>query len=309
MRALIKANAAPGLTLRSVDEPVASPYEAVLRIHSASICGTDAHIDRWDEWAQSRVQLPRILGHELYGEVVSVGSGGTLVREGDLVAVESHLTCGVCFQCRTGQGHVCQQYRILGVGFDGGFADYVRLPERLLWKVPQGVPAELACLHEPLGNAVYAALVEDLAGKSVLITGCGPSGLMAAAVARRAGAACVMATDISEYRLDLAKRIGVDHAWNVSQVTREQVMSLVRRATLHEGVDVALEMSGDAEALGQAFQAVRNGGESVYSACRAAPCRSIWRIRSFLRGSASMALPVGGCSTPGTTSLACFGPG
>ena len=149
--------------------------------------------------------------------------------------------------------HVCQHYRILGVDLDGSFADYVLLPERLLWKVPPGLPAEFACLHEPLGNAVYAALVEEITGKSVLITGCGPSGLFAAAVAPRAGASCIVATDISEYRLDLAKRLGVDHTFNAAQVTPPQVLSLIRNATQQEGADVALEMNGDGNALRQAF--------------------------------------------------------
>jgi threonine 3-dehydrogenase len=234
--------------------------DVVVRVKATSLCGTDAHIFGWDEWARSRIRPPRIIGHELCGEVVEVGPGVTTVSVGDYVAAESHFTCGRCFQCRTGQAHVCKNYRILGVDVDGCFAEYVLLPERVLWKTPPELPPELACLQEPLGNAVHAALVEDLSGHTVLITGCGPSGLFAAAVARKAGAAQIIGTDISDYRLGLAKLIGVDHTLNVRTDSEEAIASTIQDITLGEGVDTALEMSGDPSALRLGFRSLKNGG-------------------------------------------------
>jgi threonine 3-dehydrogenase len=206
------------------------------------------------------VRLPRIIGHELCGDVVEVGQGVSLVKVGDYVAAESHLTCGQCFQCRTGQAHVCKNYRILGIDVDGSYAEYVVLPERLLWKTSRDIPPELACVQEPLGNAVYAALAEDLAGQSVLITGCGPTGLFAGAVARVAGASVIIASDVSDYRLGLAKQLGVDHTLNARTDPPEAMAAAILDRTGGEGVDAALEMSGDPDALHQVFRFVKNGG-------------------------------------------------
>jgi threonine 3-dehydrogenase len=260
MRALVKAAARPGLTLQQVPDPRPGEGEVLVRVLATSLCGTDAHIYRWDDWAQSRVHPPRIIGHELCGEVVELGPGVTTVSVGDYVAAESHLTCGICFQCRTGQAHVCRQYRILGIDLDGSFAESIVLPERVLWRTSRNVPPELACLQEPLGNAVYAALVEELAGRSVLITGCGPSGLFAAGVARVSGAAMIIGTDVGEYRMGLAKRMGVDHLLNAKQDSPESMAGAIRDLTHGEGVDAVLEMSGAPGALHLAFQTVKNGG-------------------------------------------------
>jgi threonine 3-dehydrogenase len=231
-----------------------------VKVAATSLCGTDAHIYRWDEWAQKRIQPPRIIGHELCGHVVEVGREVSLVKVGDYVAAESHLTCGACFQCRTGQAHVCKNYKILGVDRDGSYAEYVVLPEGVLWHTDSGIPPELACVQEPLGNAVDAALAEDLTGHTVLITGCGPTGLFAAAVARTAGAATIIASDVSDYRLGLAKQVGVDHVLNAKTESAERVEAAILDMTGGEGVDAALEMSGNPTALHQAFRAVKNGG-------------------------------------------------
>ncbi len=260
MKALVKTAPAPGLTLTDVPDPRPGPNEVIVRVRATSLCGTDAHVYRWDEWARSRVQLPRILGHELCGEVVECGAGVSAVALGDYVAAESHLTCGHCYQCRTGQAHVCRHYRILGLDRDGSYADYVALPERVLWKTSRDIPPELACVQEPLGNAVYAALVEDLSGHTVLITGCGPTGLFAAAVARVAGAATIIATDVSDYRLALAKQVGADHLLNPSTDRPDRMAAAIQDLTSGEGVDCVLEMSGDPGALHQAFRSVKNGG-------------------------------------------------
>lgn len=260
MKALVKTEPMPGLTLRQVPDPQPGPGQVVVRVKATSLCGTDAHIYRWDEWARSRIRPPRIIGHELCGDVADLGAGVTSVKVGDYVAAESHFTCGVCFQCRTGQAHVCKNYKILGIDVDGSYADYVLLPERVLWKTSRDIPPELACVQEPLGNAVDAALAEDLTGHTVLITGCGPTGLFAAAIARIAGAAVIIASDVSEYRLGLAKQLGVDHTLNAKADTPDRLASAIQDITGGEGVDTALEMSGDPSALHQVFTAVKNGG-------------------------------------------------
>ena len=260
MRALVKTFSGPGLTLTERPDPRPAPCEAVIRVKATSLCGTDAHIYNWDDWARSRIQPPRIIGHEMCGEVVEIGSDVTLVKTGDYVAAESHLTCGVCFQCRTGQAHVCKNYRILGVDRDGSFAEYVVLPESVLWKTAAEIPPELASVQEPLGNAVDAALVEDLTGHTVLITGCGPTGLFAAAVARIAGAARIIATDTSDYRLAIATQLGVDHVLHARPDRSDRITAAIRDITDGEGVDASLEMSGHPTALHQAFQSVKNGG-------------------------------------------------
>ena len=260
MRALVKTITAPGLTATSWPDPTPGPREVVVKVAATSLCGTDAHIYRWDEWAQGRVHPPRIIGHELCGHVVETGREVSLVKVGDYVAAESHITCGRCFQCRTGQAHVCKQYRILGIDCDGSYAEYVALPEGVLWRTAPEIPPEFACVQEPLGNAVDAALAEDLTGHTVLVTGCGPTGLFAIAVARVSGAAVIIATDTSEYRLGLAKQLGADLAVNVKTGHPEAVNEAIRELTAGEGVDAALEMSGNPAALHQAFRAVKNGG-------------------------------------------------
>ncbi len=260
MHALVKTAAGPGLTLTEWADPTPGPHDAVVKVAATSLCGTDAHIYRWDDWAQQRIHPPRVIGHELCGHVVEVGREVSLVKVGDYVAAESHLTCGACFQCRTGLAHVCKNYKILGIDRDGSYAQYVALPEGVLWKTDPNIPPELACLQEPVGNAVDAALAEDLTGHTVLITGCGPTGLFAAAVARTAGAATIIASDVSDYRLGLAKQVGVDHVLNAKTESSERLAAALLDITAGEGVDAALEMSGNPEALHQAFRAVKNGG-------------------------------------------------
>lgn len=260
MRALVKTTSGPGLTSTNWPDPTPGPRDVIVKVAATSLCGTDAHIYRWDEWAQRRLQLPRIIGHEVCGHVVEVGREVSLVKVGDYVAAESHITCGACFQCRTGQAHVCKQFKILGIDRDGSYAEYVALPEGVLWRNAPEIPPEFACIQEPLGNAVDAALAEDLTGQTVLVTGCGPTGLFAVAVARVAGAALIIATDVSDYRLGLAKQVGADHVINVKAEPPEQVAASILEMTGGEGVDAALEMSGDPTALHQAFRAVKNGG-------------------------------------------------
>jgi threonine 3-dehydrogenase len=260
MRALVKTSTGPGLTAMTCPDPTAGPTDVIVKIKATSLCGTDAHIYNWDPWAHSRIHPPRIIGHEMCGEVVDVGADVTRVTIGDYVAAESHITCSRCFQCRTGQAHVCRNYRILGVDRDGSFAEYVALPENVLWNTSPSIPPELASVQEPLGNAIDAALAEDLTGHTVLITGCGPTGLFSTAVARTAGAATIIATDVSDYRLTLARQVGADYVFNAKTDTPEQIAAAIREITAGEGVDASLEMSGHPGALHQAFGAVKNGG-------------------------------------------------
>ena len=260
MRALVKASPSAGAELRDVPVPVPGDGELLIQVEAASLCGTDLHIYRWDEWAQSRLGggLPRIFGHEMAGRVVAHGPnvrGRGEIPLGTLVAAETHLVDQSCYQCRTGREHVCANLRILGVDMDGAFAQYVALPAHNAWPSP-GLSPEIAAIQEPMGNAVHAAFVEELAGQTVVVTGCGPIGLMTVAIAKLAGAAKVFATDINPERLEIARQLGADVVIN----GKDDVVARLRELTGGVGVDVVLEMSGAEVAIRQGFQAVTNGG-------------------------------------------------
>jgi threonine 3-dehydrogenase len=256
MRALAKVRPEAGLEL--VERPVPEPRdgEVLLRMDAASICGTDYHLFSWDEWAAENLVPPRILGHELAGTVISTDSGVTRVKEGDLVGVESHIVDGTCAQCRRGQRHLCANLRIIGVHVDGGFAEYVAIPEANAIE-SNGLDPAVVALQEPMGNAVHAAFAEPIEGRSVLVTGCGPIGLCAVGIAKAAGAALVVATDTEPYRLELARTMGADLALDaVDPATEERI----GEATGGDGIEVVLEMSGAAPALDQALRLVTRGG-------------------------------------------------
>jgi len=260
MRALVKANPAAGAELRDVPVPVPGDGELLIQVEAASLCGTDLHIYNWDDWAQNRLGngLPRIFGHEMAGRVVAHGPnvrGRGEIPLGTLVAAETHLVDQSCYQCRTGREHVCANLRILGVDMDGAFAQYIALPAHNAWP-SEGLSPEIAAIQEPMGNAVHAAFVEELAGQTVVVTGCGPIGLMTVAIAKLAGAAKVFATDINPERLEIARRLGADVVIN----GREDVVGRLRELTGGVGVDVVLEMSGAEIAIRQGFEAVTNGG-------------------------------------------------
>ena len=256
MRALVKETAGPGAAIREVPVPEPGPGELLVRVHAASVCGTDVHIERWDEWAdQNFGPPPMTFGHEMAGVVVARGPGATRIAVGETVAAETHIVDWTCYQCRTGRAFVCQNMKILGVHVPGSFAEYVVLPETNAW-VYEGLPFEVAALQEPLGNAVFSAFVEEVAGQTAVVTGCGPIGLMSIAVLKKAGARAVYATDLNEERLELARQMGADVALDA----REDVVSRLRQETDGDGVDIVLEMSGSAAALHQALAAVTNGG-------------------------------------------------
>jgi threonine 3-dehydrogenase len=256
MRAVIKAARTPGFSLAEVPDPEPQDGEVVLRVEAASVCGTDLHLYDWNPWAASRVQPPRVMGHEMGGVVESVGSGADGVKVGARVAVESHIVCGHCPECRRGDFHVCANTRILGVDVDGVFATRVRVPVRNVWPVPQDMPFELAALMEPFGNAVHCCSHGKLRGQVVGVFGCGPIGCAAIAIARADNAKRIVAIDRNRYRLDLAERMGADA---VVDATQGDVEASVTRAA-GGALDLALEMSGAESAIVDACRLVRPGG-------------------------------------------------
>jgi threonine 3-dehydrogenase len=257
MLAVVKAEAAPGTDIREVKIPAFGPQDVLVKVKVASICGTDLHIYNWDAWAQRRIHPPLVPGHEFCGEVAAVGDEVTSVKEGDFVSAEMHVACGKCLQCRTGEAHICQHVKILGVDADGAFAEYVRIPESNIWKIDPAIPADYASIFDPLGNAVHTVLSGDVAAKSVAITGCGPIGLFAIAVAKACGATQVFAIEVNEYRRKVAAQMKADY---VLDPTKDDVKSIVMDATGGVGIDVLLEMAGHPDAIKLGFSILRLGG-------------------------------------------------
>src|SRR6266508_519416 len=248
MLALRKAASEPGLRLDEVLVPEPAADEVLVEVETASVCGTDLHIYGWDEWSQQRIHPPLTLGHEFAGTVVERGDLVRSVSVGDYVSAESHITCGACFQCRTGHAHMCERTRILGVDRDGAFARYLVVPESVIWQNDRTkLPPEIATLQEPFGNAVFATSEQDLAGRSVAVLGCGPIGLFTIGIARASGAAGVWAADRTPYRLGLAKRMGATDVINVDD--EKEVPNAFRERNEGFGIDVVFEMSGSPRAI------------------------------------------------------------
>lgn len=281
MHAVMKAESAPGLTWGDAEVPMIGPEDVLVKVRAVSICGTDLHIRRWDTWASHRVHPPLIVGHEMCGEVVAAGERVTTVEVGDFISAESHIVCGVCDQCRVGRGHICENTRILGVDTDGVFAEYVRIPATNAWRNPPDMPWEIAALQENFGNAVHTALSIDARGKHVLVTGCGPVGLMAIAVLRAVGARTIIATDVSTYRLDLARTMGAELALSPAQ---DDVAAAVHDITQGRGADALLEFSGAAPAIRQGFQLLRYGGEAALLGIPDRPIELDWANDLVFRG-------------------------
>src|SRR5882757_6945532 len=258
MKALVKVAAAPGLELVDVPDPVAGPGEVVVRVLRTGICGTDLHIESWDDWAARNITAPLVVGHEFAGEVVEIGAAVTGVKVGDLVSGEGHLVCGTCRNCKAGRRHLCANTRGLGVHSNGAFAQYAVLPEQNAWVHRTEVDLDVAAIFDPFGNAVHTALSFPVVGEDVLITGAGPIGIMAAAVALHAGARNVVITDLSEYRLELARKIGVTHAVNVGE---QPIAEAQRELGMREGFDVGMEMSGQPAALRDMLANMNHGGK------------------------------------------------
>ncbi len=262
MLAVRKVAREPGLVVDESPVPVPVKEEVLVEVQAAGICGTDLHIWKWDSWSRQRIKTPLTLGHEFAGTVVEVGSKVEHARVGDFVSAESHVTCGMCYQCRTGQAHLCPRTQILGVDREGAFAEYVCVPEKVIWQNDPGkISPEIAALQEPFGNAVFATLNQDITGKSVGILGCGPIGLFSVGIARASGASHVFASDLNETRLALAIEMGADATFNPAD-GGDMVDDLVE-ANEGRGLDVVLEMSGSPIAINTAFRSARNGGTVV----------------------------------------------
>src|SRR5271167_4100746 len=259
MKALRKTQAAKGLTIENVPVPVIGPADVLVRVIAASICGTDLHIYGWDRWSQGRMKPPVTLGHEFCGTVEKVGEEVTAVKVGDFVSAEMHVNCGHCHQCRMGEAHACQNLRIIGIDQDGAFAEFVKIPASNIWKLDPAIPEHYGAILDPLGSAPQTVLAGAIAGQTVLVTGCGPIGLMSIAVAKACGSSTVLATETNEQRRAMAKTMGADVVINPA---KEDVVARILSETDGTGVDVLLEMSGNPTAIQQGFKALRAGGRA-----------------------------------------------
>lgn len=257
MLAVVKPDAAPGAEIRQVKIPEIGLSDVLVKVDVASVCGTDLHIYNWDPWAQNRIHPPLIPGHEFCGHVAAVGKEVTTVKEGDFVSAEMHVACGKCLQCRTGEAHICQHVKIIGVDANGAFAEYVVIPESNIWKLDPSIPKEYASILDPLGNAVHTVLAGDIAAKTVAITGTGPIGLFSIAVARACGATQIFAIETNKYRRAIAQQMKADF---VIDPTVEGPKQIVMDATEGIGVDVVLEMAGHPSAIRTGFDILRRGG-------------------------------------------------
>jgi len=259
MKALRKMQAAKGLQMDTVAVPAAGPTDVLVRVKTASICGTDLHIYGWDRWSQGRIKPPLTLGHEFCGVVERVGDEVRAVKPGDFVSAEMHVNCGHCHQCRLGQSHICKNLRIIGIDQDGAFAEFVKIPASNIWKLDAAIPEHYGAILDPLGNAVHTVLAGPIAGQTVLVTGCGPIGLMSIAVAKACGSSTVFATETNEQRRAMAKKMGADVVLNPA---KEDAVGKILAETSGTGVDALLEMSGNPTAIQQGFKALRAGGRA-----------------------------------------------
>ncbi len=257
MKAVMKPAAAPGAEIRDVEMPTCGPDDLLLRVRAASICGTDLHIYNWDPWAQGAIKPPLVFGHEFTGEVVEVGGSVKGFKTGECVSVESHIDCGECYQCKNGMKHICDKLKILGVDRPGCFAQFVSIPARVCWKNSPGMPAEIATLMEPMGNAVHVVNAANVTGKSVAVFGCGPAGLFAIATAKAYNAAAIYAVETNPLRLELAKTVGANELLNGADP--DLIARLVKLSGGY-GVDRTLEMSGNNKAITNGLRCLKKGG-------------------------------------------------
>ena len=273
MKALVKAERKPGLWLQEVPRPTIGINDVLIRVLKTGICGTDVHIYKWDDWAQKTIPVPMVVGHEFVGEVVEVGSNVSDFFPGDLVSAEGHVVCGRCRNCLAGRRHLCKDTQGIGVNRPGAFAEYLSVPMSNVWHHRNGVDREVASIFDPFGNAVHTALSFPLLGEDVLVTGAGAIGIMAAAVARHAGARFVVITDVNDYRLDLARKMGVTVAVNVKNRSIKEVQ---QQLGMKEGFDVGLEMSGSPSALGDLIDNLCHGGKIAMLGIPAQPVPADW---------------------------------
>jgi threonine 3-dehydrogenase len=259
MKALRKMQPARGLSFETAAVPEIGPTDVLVRVRTASICGTDLHIYGWDRWSQGRIKPPVTLGHEFCGVVERVGDEVAAVRAGDFVSAEMHVNCGHCRQCQVGEAHVCQNLKIIGIDQDGAFAEFVKIPASNIIRLDASIPEHYGAILDPLGNAVHTVLAGPIAGMTVLVTGCGPIGLMSIAVAKACGSSTVFAMETNEQRRAMAKKMGADVVINP---VAEDAVARIKSETDGTGVDVLLEMSGNPTAIQQGFKALRAGGRA-----------------------------------------------
>lgn len=258
MKVLRKSKREKGLWLEEGDKPTPGAHEILIRVKKTAICGTDLHIYNWDEWSQKTIPVPLVTGHEFFGVIEALGPEVKGFHKGDRVSGEGHITCGHCRNCRAGKQHLCRNTLGVGVTRPGCFADFIVLPATNVFKIPKEIPDEIAAIFDPFGNAVHTALSFDLVGEDVLVTGAGPIGIMAAAVARHVGARNVVITDVNEYRLELAKKLGKIRTVNP---TKEKLNDVMKELGMVEGFDVGLEMSGNKYAFSDLLDVMNHGGK------------------------------------------------
>ncbi len=258
MWALVKARPEKGIWLEKVPVPEVGPNDVLIKIHKTAICGTDIHIYNWDAWAQATIPVPMHVGHEFVGEIVSWGSNVDGYSVGEIVSGEGHIVCGKCRNCLAGRRHLCMDTRGVGVNRPGAYAEYLSIPSENVWPCAPGISEDIIACFDPLGNATHTALSFDLIGEDVLITGAGPIGVMAAAISRHVGARHVVVTDVNDYRLELAQKLG---ATRVVNVTRENLPEVMDSLGMKEGFDVGLEMSGNASAFSAMIDVMHHGGK------------------------------------------------
>jgi len=258
MKALVKAKAERGIWMQDIDEPEVGHNDVLIKVNRAAICGTDIHIFKWDDWAKATIPVPLAIGHEFCGEIVQMGIEVRGFSVGDRVSAEGHITCGVCRNCRAGRRHLCMNTVGVGVSRPGAFAEYLSVPAFNVFKLPDAIGDDMASILDPLGNATHTALSFDLVGEDVLITGAGPIGIMAVAIAKYAGARHVVITDVNDYRLGLARKMGATAAVNVTTDLLDKTMLDLG---MEEGFDVGMEMSGNPQAFRDMLQTMHHGGK------------------------------------------------
>jgi len=258
MKAICKSKPEPGLWLNEVPKPDVGTNDVLIKITQTAICGTDLHIYHWDEWSQSTIKPPLVIGHEFVGVVEDFGPGVTHYKTGDVVSGEGHITCGYCRNCRAGQRHLCNETIGIGIHRDGAFAEYMTLPEGNVWPVHEDIDTDIASFFDPLGNAVHCALSFGMVAEDVLITGAGPIGCMAAAICKMIGARNVVVTDVNDYRLGLADKMGADRIINVQN---EKIVDCFDELKIANGFDIGLEMSGNPKALQNMISTMYHGGK------------------------------------------------
>ena len=258
MKALVKAKAERGIWMQDIEQPEIGHNDVLIKVHRTAICGTDIHIFKWDDWAKATIPVPLTVGHEFSGQIVEMGIEVRGFEVGDRVSAEGHITCGVCRNCRAGRRHLCMNTVGVGVNRPGAFAEYLSVPAFNVFKLPESISDDMASILDPLGNATHTALSFDLVGEDVLITGAGPIGVMAVAIAKYAGARHVVITDVNDYRLDLARKMGATRAVNVN---KELLDTSMLELGMEEGFDVGMEMSGNPQAFRDMLRTMHHGGK------------------------------------------------